>query len=50
MLEVLGDRNICIARELTKIHEEFIRGKISEILNSVEYRGECVILVEGAKK
>ena len=49
MLEVLGDRNICIARELTKIHEEFIRGKISEILNSVEYRGECVILVEGAK-
>ena len=49
MLEVLGDRKICIARELTKIHEEFIRGKISEILNSVEYRGECVILVEGAK-
>ena len=49
MLEVLGDRNICIARELTKIHEEFIRGKISEILNSVEYRGECFILVEGAK-
>ena len=49
MIEVLGDRNICIARELTKIHEEFIRGKISEILNSVEYRGECVILVEGAK-
>ena len=49
MLEVLGDRNICIARELTKIHEEFIRGKISEILNSVEYRGECVILVEGSK-
>lgn len=49
MLEVLGDRNICIARELTKIHEEFIRGKISEILNNVEYRGECVILVEGAK-
>lgn len=49
MLKVLGDRNICIARELTKIHEEFIRGKISEILNSVEYRGECVILVEGAK-
>ena len=49
MLEVLGDRDICIARELTKIHEEFIRGKISEILNSVEYRGECVILVEGAK-
>lgn len=48
MIEVLGDRNICIARELTKIHEEFIRGKISEIMDSLEYRGECVILVEGA--
>ena len=31
MLEELGDRNICLAREITKIHEEYIRGKISEI-------------------
>ena len=49
MLEILGDRNISIARELTKIHEEFIRGKISEIINTIEERGEMVIIVEGAK-
>ena len=49
ILEVLGDRKICIARELTKIHEEFIRGKISELINNIEYRGECVILIEGAE-
>lgn len=48
ILEILGDRNICVAREITKIHEEFIRGKISEIINIIEYRGECVLLIEGA--
>ena len=32
MLDVFGDREICIARELTKSYEEFIRGKISEII------------------
>ena len=50
LLEVLGDRNICIARELTKIHEEFIRGTISEILPLIEskkQKGEFVVLVEG---
>jgi 16S rRNA (cytidine1402-2'-O)-methyltransferase len=31
--EIIGDRNCCIAREITKMHEEIIRGKISEILN-----------------
>lgn len=49
MLEVLGDRKICIARELTKLHEEFIRGKISELLN-VDIKGEMVVVVEGCKK
>ena len=49
MLEVLGDRNISIARELTKIHEEFVRGKISDIINTIEYRGECVVIIEGSK-
>ncbi len=50
MLEVFGDRKISIGRELTKIHEEFIRGKISEVLDKVELRGEMVIIVEGAEK
>lgn len=46
--EILGDRNMVIARELTKIHEEFIRGKISQILQTyTEPRGEHIILIEG---
>ena len=48
MLEILGDRNIVLARELTKIYEEFIRGKISEIIQRMdEVKGEFVIIVEG---
>lgn len=43
-----GERNIVIAREITKIHEEFLRGKISEIKNFLtEPKGEFVIIVEG---
>ena len=46
--EVFGDREVVLARELTKIHEEFIRGKISDVLNQMdEPKGEFVILVEG---
>ena len=48
--EILGDRNISIARELTKIHEEFLRGRISEVeKNLSEPKGEFVIIVEGFK-
>lgn len=48
MLEILGDRNIVLAREITKIHEEFIHGKISDILGNLEeIKGEFVIVVEG---
>lgn len=50
MREILGDRNISVARELTKIHEEFIRGTISEVLETIEERGEMVIVVQGASK
>ncbi len=49
--EVLGDRKICIARELTKRHEEFIRGTISEILEiTEELKGEMVVIVEGCSE
>ncbi len=49
MLEELGDRRCCIARELTKVHEEFIRGRISEVLPASEgLRGEICLVVEGA--
>lgn len=47
-LEVLGDRECSLARELTKVHEEFLRGKISEILEVAnELKGEMVLVVEG---
>ena len=48
-LEVFGDRKIVLARELTKIHEEFIRSTIKEVLRE-EYKGEYVILIEGSKE
>lgn len=45
---IFGDRFIVIARELTKIHEEFLRGKISELKNNLdEPKGEFVIICEG---
>jgi 16S rRNA (cytidine1402-2'-O)-methyltransferase len=47
MLDVFGDMEIVLARELTKIHEEIIRGKISELLLKLKQRaprGEWVIL------
>jgi 16S rRNA (cytidine1402-2'-O)-methyltransferase len=49
MLEVLGDRQIVLARELTKIHEEYIRGKLSTILEQLgdTIKGEFVIIVDG---
>lgn len=50
MQAVFGDRKICLARELTKHYEEFIRGSISEVLEMIEScKGEMVIVVEGAK-
>lgn len=51
-LEVLGDRSACIARELTKLHEEYIRGTLSEIIASISNRtlkGEIVLLIAGNK-
>ena len=48
LLEIFGNRKVVLAREITKIHEEYIRGTIAEILeNHAELRGEFVILLEG---
>ncbi len=51
VLETLGDRRIAIARELTKIHEEFIRGAASELLEAAgkrTFKGESTVLIHGA--
>jgi len=50
MHEILGDRRACVAREMTKIYEQFVRGPISEILerfSNLTVKGEIVIVVEG---
>ena len=48
MLNILGDRKICLCRELTKKFEEYIRGTISEIIPICEtLKGEMVLVVEG---
>jgi len=52
LLEILGNRNISISRELTKIHEETFRGTVSEALDRFRMekpKGEFVVVVEGAK-
>jgi len=47
-LEILGDRPACLAREVTKLHEEFRRGKLSALAASLEERparGEITLLI-----
>ena len=47
MLEVMGDRNISISREISKIHEEIYRDKISNLIDiSDTMKGELVLVVE----
>ena len=48
MEEVLGDREVCIAREITKIHEEYVFGRLSAVKKQVRALGEFVIVVAGA--
>ena len=51
MYEILGNRRIVLARELTKIHEEFKRDTLLNFINSdMNPKGEYVILVEGNDK
>ncbi len=53
ILEVFGDRQICIAREITKKFEQFIRGSVSEVIETLaqkKLKGEIVIIAEGNRR
>ena len=50
VLEEVGDRRVAVARELTKLHEEVVRGRASEVLARIagaEPKGEVVVVIEG---
>ena len=50
--EYIDNRRICLAREITKIYEEFIRGNIQDIVTNfnIKEKGEFVIVIEGKKR
>jgi 16S rRNA (cytidine1402-2'-O)-methyltransferase len=48
---ILGNRKIVLARELTKIHEEFIRECIDDILSKIDtLKGEMILIIQGKEK
>jgi len=52
MLEIFGDRNCSVSRELSKLYEETVRGSFSEVITHFKTnppKGEFVIVVDGAK-
>ncbi|HUT04850.1 MAG TPA: 16S rRNA (cytidine(1402)-2'-O)-methyltransferase [bacterium] len=53
LLELLGDRDAAIGRELTKLHEEIVRGPLSELaqrFSGGDVKGEIVLAIAGAGK
>ncbi|HEU0021084.1 MAG TPA: 16S rRNA (cytidine(1402)-2'-O)-methyltransferase [Dehalococcoidia bacterium] len=51
LMEALGDRELAVCRELTKLHEEVFRGTISQAIEHFESpRGEFVLVVRGASE
>jgi 16S rRNA (cytidine1402-2'-O)-methyltransferase len=51
VLELIGNREIVIAREMTKVHEEFIRGTSEELVSRLkkkELKGEATVLIKGS--
>ncbi len=51
MLELFGDRELVLGREVTKLFEEFVRGRISEVITAIdrkEPRGEITLVVGGS--
>ena len=51
LMDVMGNRRGVLAREMTKLHEEFLRGRLSDIADQLagrqDIRGECTLLVSG---
>ncbi len=50
ILDILGDREIVLTRELTKVYEEILRGNVSEVQHQIEGRqlkGEITLLISG---
>ena len=53
LVDRLGDRRVAVCRELTKLHEEVLRGRASEVRAAIvdtPLRGEVVVVVEGARR
>ena len=53
LLDTLGDRKLCICREITKVHEEVLRMTLSEAVEAYPHndlKGELVLILEGASK
>jgi 16S rRNA (cytidine1402-2'-O)-methyltransferase len=51
LLQIFGDREISIGREMTKLHEEFLRGAVSAVLLQLaerDVKGELTLIVHGA--
>ena len=51
MRQLLGDRELVVAREVSKVHEEFLRGNVSEVIGQLadrEVKGEITLVVHGA--
>ena len=52
LAEILGDREIVLAREVSKVHEEFLRGRLTEVAKQVagrEIKGELTLLIGGSR-
>ena len=54
IMAAMGDRYIVLCREMTKLHEEFLRGRLSEVIERLADRrtvkGECTLLVKGCEE
>jgi 16S rRNA (cytidine1402-2'-O)-methyltransferase len=53
LLDIIGDREVSVSREMTKIFEETIRGRVSvvlEKLKSTKPRGEYTVVIRGASE